>query len=70
MSSNDVLALTIVCLTALAASGGYALYLYEVGRPQYGCSHEYDTKLVFDGTYSNEYLCTCRKCGHQKTWAF
>lgn len=42
----------------------------ESKLPQSNCYHEIETFKAWNGTYSDEYLSTCKKCGYQKQHFF
>ena len=71
--NTPILILIIVSIVTFAALIAWRLYLdhkAEVSSPQHTCLHEMVTKKTRGGTYSQEYLSTCKKCGKQSTHFF
>ncbi len=60
----------IFCITSLIIVSMYLSHKAKVSSPQHTCSHDMVVTQTWNGQRSNEYLSTCRKCGHQTTHFF
>jgi hypothetical protein len=63
-----LLAVIIICVAAIIIAISYNKT--KTLSPQFNCFHEMETIKTWNGERSNEYLSTCKKCGHQQTHHF